>query len=1154
MTLRTVRLNDRYEQDIGVVFMSGVQALTRLPMLRRELDRRAGLNTAGFISGYRGSPLGGLDRELWAAERYLKAHDIRFTPGLNEDLAATAVWGTQQVNLFPGARYDGVFGLWYGKGPGVDRSGDALKHANASGTSPHGGVLAVAGDDHVASSSTLPCESDDAFISFGMPLLAPSTVQDILDLGLIGWELSRFAGVWVGFKTIAEIAEATATVRIDLDRFQPVRPESVAFPPDGVHIREPDTPLAKEERLYHYKLPAAKAFSRANGVNKMTLPNPKARLGVAAVGKCYADIREAAAMLDLSDARLADLGMRFLKVNMPWPLDEETVREFGRDLEEILVIEEKRPLVENQMRMALFSHVLRPDMIIVGKTDEEGRPLLSDIGAFSTVDVAEALLGRLIRFNPDVDELRDKLAQLKRTRFKVLPPPAAAARSPYFCSGCPHNTSTRVPEGSRASAGIGCHYMVQWMDRATATFTHMGGEGANWIGQAPFTDEPHMFANLGDGTYAHSGSLAIRAAVAAGVNITYKILYNDAVAMTGGQAAEGGYSVLDILDQVKAEGVAGAVIVTDAPDKYEGLSGRLKGTRVAHRDDLDAVQKSLRDTAGVTVLIYDQMCATEKRRRRKRGTLEAAPERVFINELVCEGCGDCGVKSNCLSVVPVETEFGRKRRIDQSSCNADYSCVKGFCPSFVTVKGATPRRPAPSAFDIDAAVLPPAARADLGRTYNIAVCGVGGTGVLTVGSVLAMAAHLEGKTASVLDQTGLAQKGGAVVSHLRIAGEGRPVDASRIPDGRADVALACDLLVAMDPKAAPLLNPERTRGVLNAFVTPNAAFAFDPNARSAADAAMATVTGRIRADGAYAFDASRLAVAALGDAIFTNMIVVGYAFQAGLLPVGEEAILEAIKLNGAAVEANTCAFRWGRLAAARPEEAETALGLAAPTPVEAQPLAEIVEKRAAFLTASRNAAYAEAYRALVEKVAAAEARRTPGRDGLARAAARYAFKLRAYKDEYEVARLYSDGAFDKALKDQFEGDLKLTFHLAPPALDLFGKTDGPPAKRRFGGWMRPAFGVLAKLKVLRDTPFDPFGRTEERRMERRLITEYEAGLEEMLETLTPDNHALAVEIASAPERIRGYGHVKKANAEKVAAEVAELRAAYFRAPDRDRAA
>ncbi|MEL7028914.1 MAG: indolepyruvate ferredoxin oxidoreductase family protein, partial [Pseudomonadota bacterium] len=829
----------------------------------------------GFVSGYRGSPLGGLDQELWRASEHLTRFDIRFQPGLNEDLAATAVWGSQQVNLFPGAKYDGVYAMWYGKGPGVDRSGDVFKHGNAGGTSPRGGVLAVAGDDHLASSSTLPCESDDAFISFGMPLLAPSSVQDILDLGLMGWELSRFSGLWVGFKTIAEIVEVTATVQVDLDRFHVATPEDIAMPLDGVHIREPDTQLAKEERLYHYKLPAAKAFSQANGINKVTLNTPNARLGVAAVGKSYADIREAVAMLDLDDERLAGLGMRFLKVNMPWPLDEETVRAFGRDLKEILVIEEKRPLVENQMRMALFSHVLHPEMIIVGKKDETGRPLLSDIGAFSTIDVAEALLGRLIRFNPDDQDLRDKLAKLKRSRIKPVSVSAGAQRTPYFCSGCPHNTSTRVPEGSRAGAGIGCHYMVQWMDRETSTFTQMGGEGASWIGQAPFTDEDHFFVNLGDGTYTHSGSLAIRAAVAAGVNITYKILYNDAVAMTGGQPAEGGMSVLDILRQVKAERVTDAVIVTDEPDKYDSVNAALGGTKVEHRRDLDDVQKRLRATPGVTVLIYDQMCATEKRRRRKRGKLAPAPERVFINELVCEGCGDCGAKSNCLSVTPVETEFGRKRRIDQSTCNADYSCVNGFCPSFVTVSGGQVRRPKAAEIDFAEISLPAPDLADPGRTYNIAVCGVGGTGVLTVGSVLAMAAHLERKTASVLDQTGLAQKGGAVVSHLRIAAEGRPVDASRIPDGRADLLLACDLLVAVDAKAAPLLNPERTRAVMNTHVAPNAALAFDPNAASPEEEAM-TETGRlVRDDAQSAFDAHGLSLKAMGDAIFTNMVVVG---------------------------------------------------------------------------------------------------------------------------------------------------------------------------------------------------------------------------------------------------------------------------------------
>jgi indolepyruvate ferredoxin oxidoreductase len=1145
MALASVTLDDKYALDRGRIYLTGIQALVRLPLMQRRRDRAAGLDTAGFISGYRGSPLGGLDQNLWQARRHLADHHVRFQPGINEDLAATAVWGTQQVGLFPGARYAGVFALWYGKGPGVDRTGDVFKHANATGTAPHGGVLVVAGDDHAAKSSTLPHQSEYGLIDASIPVLNPAGVQDILDLGLYGWALSRYSGCWVGLKAIAETMDNSASVHVEPERVEIVLPADFALPPGGLNIRWPDhNALELERRLREWKLPAAQAFARANRLDRVMLDSSNPRFGIVATGKAYLDLRQALADLGIDEGMAAAIGIRIYKVALSWPLEPTGIRRFASGLEEILVVEEKRPLVEEQLKNILYDMTARPR--VVGKMDERGAPLLPVTGELDPMRVARAVAQRVSRFHSS-PRIADRLAYLTALERQLKSAKAPIERIPYFCSGCPHNTSTRVPEGSRATAGIGCHYMAIWMDRDTATVTQMGGEGVPWIGQAPFTETPHIFANLGDGTYYHSGILAIRAALAAGVTITYKLLFNDAVAMTGGQPIDGPLSVPQITRQLAAEGVKSIVVVTDEPDKYPSDAGFADGIAIFHREKLDEVQRNLRETPGVSVLIYDQTCAAEKRRRRKRGEFPDPPKRAFINELVCEGCGDCSRTSNCLSVVPVETEFGRKRAIDQSSCNKDFSCVEGFCPSFVTVQGGTLRKHQTPRTHEEIPALPEPALPALGEPYDILVAGVGGTGVVTIGALLGMAAHLEGKGCSVLDMTGLAQKGGAVLSHIRIAGAPEAIHAARITAGAAKLLLGCDIVVAATPDGLSRLDSSASRAVINHHETITGAFTRDPDLafprRELAQQIAAAVGGQ-----AEFVDATRLATALLGDAIATNLFLTGYAYQRGLLPISAEALERAIELNGVAVDANRRAFRWGRYAALDRAAVER---VAAPTaPAEervAQSLDEIVARRVRYLTDYQDAAYAKRYERLVRRAESAERQRTPGATGLAEAVAKNLFKLMAYKDEYEVARLYTEGSFLRALHRQFDGDFTLEFHLAPPLLAERDPVTGHLKKRRYGRWMLRAFKVLAKFKFLRGTPLDLFGRSEERKLERRLIVEYEALVDELLAGLMHENHALAVELAKTPERIRGFGHVKLANLAAARAEQEKLLAA-FRMP------
>ena len=1157
MSALPVSLEDKYTLASGRVYLNGTQALVRLAMMQRERDLAAGLNTAGFISGYRGSPLGGFDQALWKAKKHLRDHHIHFTPGVNEELAATAVWGTQQVALFEGAKYDGVYAMWYGKGPGVDRCGDVFKHANAAGTAKHGGVLLLAGDDHACKSSTLPHQSEHAFDAAMIPVLYPTGTQEIIDLGLHGFAMSRYSGCYVAFKVVSETVDSSASIYVNPDSPKILLPQDFQLPAAGVNIRWPDAPMEQELRLQHDKIYAALAYCRTNRLNRVTVDSPNPRLGIIASGKSYLDVLQALEDLGIDEAHAAQVGIRLYKVGMPWPLEPNGVREFAQGLEEILVVEEKRQVIEYQMKEQLYNwrDDVRPR--VIGKYDEHGEWevhrsdwLLPAAGELTPAMVARVIAQRIAKFYTS-NIIQARLKFLEAKEAALASPRAKIARIPYFCSGCPHNTSTRVPEGSKALAGIGCHYMAIWIrPDETMTFTQMGGEGVPWVGISPFTEMKHVFANLGDGTYYHSGLLAIRAAVAAGVNITYKILFNDAVAMTGGQPMDGPLTVPMLTRQVAAEGVKKVVVVTDEPEKYDAMMGFEEGVTVHHRDDLDAVQRDLREIAGTTVLIYDQTCAAEKRRRRKRGTFPDPQKRVVINELVCEGCGDCSVKSNCLSVVPLETEFGRKRAIDQSTCNKDYSCVKGFCPSFVTVEGGQLRKRRPVVKEVLAA-LPQPSLPVIERPYGILVTGVGGTGVVTIGAILGMAAHIEGKGAAVLDMAGLAQKGGSVYSHIRIAHQPEELHAVRIAAGDAKLVLGCDMIVAASDEAIAKMQSGFTRAVINGDVATTGGFTKDPDLQMPTNEMAGAIREACGPGAADFVDAGALATALLGDSIATNLFMVGYAWQKGLIPIGEAAIMQAIELNGAAVEANKKAFEWGRRAAVDVVSVQRAA-----TPPEARPesqrlsqtLEETISRRRVFLAAYQNEAYARRYEDFVARVRTAEQSKAPGSTQLTSVVARYLFKLMAYKDEYEVARLYTDTDFLKRVENQFEGDYRLKLHLAPP---LWAKTDpqtGEPRKRQFGAWMLSAMRVLARLRFLRGTPLDVFGYSAERRMERQLIADYERVVTELLETLNASRVPLAAEIAAIPEFIRGYGPVKERHLADAKAREAQL-LSQWRDPD-----
>ncbi|WP_417671751.1 indolepyruvate ferredoxin oxidoreductase family protein [Roseibium sp.] len=1135
--LPTITLDDKYVARQGQVYLTGIQALVRVPMDRARFDRAAGLKTGGFISGYRGSPLGGYDTELARSKRFLDSYDIHFQPGVNEELGATAVWGSQKLRGHDaGTDYDGVFGIWYGKAPGVDRAGDALKQANASGTDRNGGVLALAGDDHLAKSSILPGQSEFFFQHAEIPVLNPADIQDVLDFGLHGLEMSRFAGLWSALICVADTMDASATVRVDDDRLTFMRPP-MGDPRKDFSINRDlllGNRLETERLLRDLRLPATQAYARANGLDRVSFGSGhRVRLALVATGKAYRDLMQALDLLGIDEARARTLGLAVYKVGLAWPLDPEGISDFAKGAERLLVVEHKRAFLEPQVKEAFYHMAAASRPEVWGKKRPNGAPFLSDVLELTIAEIVQGVLDWL----PEEAVTADMKSVAERMSKQVMWAQGhaeRAARIPYFCSGCPHSTSTNIPEGARAMPGIGCHAMTELAGRTTDGQIQMGGEGILWIGQRPFSKDRHVFANLGDGTYFHSGSLAIRQAVAANVPITYKVLFNDAVAMTGGQSVDGQLTVPQLTRQLEAEGVRRIEVLSETPDLYGGWSDLAPGTRVSHRDELMNVQKDLQNFGGVSVIVYDQTCATEKRRRRKRGLMPDPDKRLFINDRVCEGCGDCSVQSNCLSVEPLATAFGEKRQINQSSCNKDFSCVKGFCPSFVEIEGAQLRKAERAEVDIDALVaklsdprLPP-----LERTLNMLVAGIGGMGVTTLSAVLAMAAHIDGKHASTLDMTGLAQKGGPVTSHVRFAAADRSIEGPRVPTASLDVLLASDMVVSTNAEQLAMANRETTRVFANTRVAPTAEFVLKQTL-SFDDQRM----DKALRDGAksyLAMDAAGIAEKLLGDAIFANMILVGMAYQSGALPVSGDAIEAALKLNGTAVVANIQAFRAGRVLA---DNAEAILSHLPGDPARVAEANKTLDDRIADfeaeLAAYQNPAYAKRYRELIDRVKAADERHGPGTHRLTETAAQMLYKVMAYKDEYEVARLYSDPAFKAKVQARFADPKKLKVHLAPPLIAHHkDPKTGRPEKMAFGPWIFTAFRLLAGLKGLRGTWFDPFGKTAERKAERELVARYQSDLEEVIRRLEGGNYGLLVELARIPDMVRGFGPVKEVNLEK----------------------
>ena len=1150
---QTISLDDKYDLEKNRVYLTGNQAIVRMLMMQQAADKAAGLNTAGFISGYRGSPLGGLDGQFAKAKAQLDAHQITFIPGLNEELAATAVWGSQQSELGGHGKYDGVFGLWYGKGPGVDRSGDVFRHANLAGTSPHGGVLVLMGDDHTAESSTNAHQTEFNFVDYMMPILNPSGVQELIDYGLLGYALSRYSSNWVALKCVKDNIESTASVNAGMNRLDIVLPPFEG-PPGGIHIRLNDIDfLGQEARLHEYKRTAANLFIRANKINQTIWSGGQApKIGIISTGKSYLDVLQAFSNLGIGEAQANQLGIRLFKVGCTWPLDLDDVKDFVDGLDEVIVIEEKRSLIETQMREALYGAARQP--VIVGKRDERGEWLFPVKGALDPNDIAIAVGERMTRIIGPSEEITARTARLKQAQAMIASIADVGNRTPFFCSGCPHNTSTRVPDGSVAGAGIGCHFMATWMDRDVVGFTQMGGEGAQWVGQAAFSDRPHIFQNLGDGTYAHSGSLAIRFALSAGTNITYKILYNDAVAMTGGQHVESGATVDMIARQVADEGVKRIAIVTDEPEKYPGGTRWPAGTTIHHRRELDDVQRELRDITGVTVLIYDQTCAAEKRRRRKRGTFPDPDKRVFINQQVCEGCGDCGKKSNCVSVQPVETAFGRKRKIDQSSCNKDFSCIDGFCPSFVTVHGGKLRKAEAKAggaaggtsrFDALFAKLPAPEIAPVNDGWAAIITGIGGTGVVTIGAILGMAAHLEEKGCGLIDMAGLAQKGGAVTTHLRIAKTPADISTIRVPAGHSNLILGCDLAVSASRKVLATVTEDKTMFVANTAEIMPGGFTQNPDFSFPAELMKKTIRKAAGEAKTRFFDADEAARQLFGNALAANMFMLGFAAQMGGLPLEATSIEEAIRLNGEAVEMNIAAFRWGRIAGHDSDAVVDLYRAHVHSPVGEETPEMAIARHVAFLTKYQNGRYAKRFERAIAEIRKREEETCGAAGAVTLAAANSLGKLMAIKDEYETARLFTDGGFEKDLSEQFSSWDRLEFHMAPPLLSRKDK-HGHLIKQSYGPWMMGAFGVLARLKMLRGTPLDVFGYTAERRMERQLVSDFEVLLTRVGGALRADNRDNVAALLAAPQKMRGFGHVKDAAVESVKKQMVELEAALHR--------
>jgi indolepyruvate ferredoxin oxidoreductase len=1121
MEMLPIGLDDKFNVVERSVLITGTQALVRLCLLRAELDKRAGLNTAGYVSGYRGSPLGGVDGQFLGAEKHLTKANVIFESGLNEDIAATAIWGTQQAEMRGDGKFDGVFGMWYAKGPGVDRTGDVFRHANLAGTSKYGGVLAVLGDDHTCESSTTCHQSEFAMVDAMMPVLSPSTVQDLIEYGLHGWQLSRFSGQWVGLKCVKDVVEATATITSDIDAFNPIIPNIDTMPVDGLNIRPFDIPVAQEKRLHKHKVGAAIAYSRANNLNKSTYTGGKTpRIGIISTGKSYMDVLQSLHILGIDEQLANTLGIAVYKVGMVYPLDPQGIREFAKTLDQVIVVEEKRGILETQVREILYGVENQPN--VIGKRDENEAVLFQSEFALNPKQIAQAIGERVFAKTKDEtvgNAVKTLTASLDEERLELK-----VARKPYFCAGCPHNTSTVIPDGARGYAGIGCHWMVQSMDRNTEGYTHMGGEGANWIGESKFSNRRHVFQNLGDGTYNHSGILALRAAVASNVNITYKILYNDAVAMTGGQAHDGDLSPQSIAAEVVAAGAKKITFMSDRPELYS-KSDFPSGTTISHRDDLIPVQEELAKWDGVTVLLYEQTCATEKRRRRKRGLLDEPKEHLYINPDVCEGCGDCGVQSNCVAITPLETPNGRKRKIDQSACNKDFSCVKGFCPSFVTVKGGELRKPAPIETSLPQ-LIEPKSTVDLNNgPYAIAITGVGGTGVVTIAAILGMAAHLEGKGSGSVDMAGLAQKGGAVTSHIAIAQNPHDIKTIRIPPGGADLVLGCDIVVSAGDPLLDTVKKGRTKMVINLAEMTTGDFIKDTEFTLPIDLMRKRLTMAVNPNAAFFADATRIATKLMGNSIAANMFMLGLAYQLGLLPLGHQSIHRALELNNVQITFNKRAFEWGRIWVQDPKFILSALGeLFAQDHVET--LSEKIARHTASLTDYQNAAYAQRYTDLVSIAFRAD---THGDKSLASTVADCCFKLMAYKDEYEVARLYSLPSFRAGLDAQFEGEAKLTIHLAPPLLSKRNPTTGVPVKRTFGPWVFTAMRLLAKGKVLRGSIFDIFGKSAERKMERKLVQDYFELATDLCENLTDERYDASVKTLNLARNLRGFGHVKEEN-------------------------
>jgi len=1134
--LDNYELLDRYRRESGRVFLTGTQALARIPLMQRTMDRAAGLNTAGFISGYRGSPLGALDQELWRAKAFLAESNIEFLPAVNEDLAATAVLGSQQVETDPHRTVDGVFGMWYGKGPGVDRSGDALKHGNAYGSSPHGGVLVVAGDDHGCVSSSMPHQSDVAFLTFVMPHLNPASVAEYLEFGLYGIALSRFSGMWVGFKAISETVESAMSVQLPpYPQFK--IPTDFVMPPGGLHYRWPDLPGPQIEERLEAKTAATLAFAAANPIDRKIFDNPDARFGIVTTGKAHLDLMEALRLLGIDAAEAKRIGIDVYKVGMVWPLEHDGALDFVQKKHEVLVIEEKRGIIESQFKEYFYDYPGRKPKRMVGKNDEKGLPLVPWVGELSPLELAGIVARRLDNefMGLNLTARAEKLANEACQKIQI----DGATRQPYFCSGCPHNTSTRLPEGSSALAGIGCHFMASWMDRDTEGLIQMGAEGANWIARSKFNGNRHIFQNLGDGTFYHSGSLAIRQAVAAQCNITFKILFNDAVAMTGGQPVDGPLTVHAVAQSVRAEGIERIAVVSDDTQRFNS-NDFPTGTSFSHRRDLDAVQRELREISGVTILIYAQTCATELRRRRKRGILPDPKKNVVINDLVCEGCGDCSVESNCLSVIPKETPFGRKRKIDQNSCNKDFSCVNGFCPSFVTVEGGVLAKRAGLTVDDEfESRLQSIGEPDLVKIndcFDLLVTGVGGTGVVTVGQLITMAAHLEGKGASVLDFMGFAQKFGPVLSYIRIADDPSRINQVRIEQARADALIGCDLVVSSSPKASATYRPGHTRALVNSAEISTADFVRHRDANLKVDARLAAIGNVVGAKNLATLDANSVAEKLLGNSIFANVLLLGCAWQRGLVPVSLAALKRAIDLNDVEVDKNQQAFSWGRIAASDPAYIEQ-LVQDDQAPSDKDSLDAVIKRRSKFLVDYQDEALAARYSQLVVRVRDAEA--DQGGDGrLAEAAARSYFKLLSYKDEYEVARLHTQTGFLETLRRDFGASAKIRFHLAPPLLSRKLDARGRPRKKEFGSWILPLMRVLASMRRLRGSKLDVFGMTAERRLERSLIVEFENLIDTILPSLNRDNLDQARHIAALIMDIRGYGPVKEAAIDDVRRRVA----------------